>query len=205
MKMTVQLVFFDGGRQLAQGLAHQAGLQAGQAVAHFAFDFGLGRERSDRVDHHQVHRARAHQAVDDFERLLTGVGLGNQQVLQVHAQVLRVLHVQRVFGVHKGASAAELLHFGDDLQRQRGLARGFRAVDFDDAATRQAAHAQGDVQTQRTGGYHLDVLDLLAFAQAHDGALAELFLDLGQGSLQGLGFFAVHVAHGNLLENQWFG
>jgi hypothetical protein len=104
---------------------------------------------------------------------------------------LRVLHVQRVLGVHKGAGAAELLHLGNDLQRQRGLARRFRAVDFDHAAARQAAHAQGDVQAQRAGGDDLDVLDDLALAQAHDGALAELLFDLGQRGLQGLGLFAV--------------
>jgi len=30
----------DGGGELAQRLAHQAGLQAGQRIAHLAFDFG---------------------------------------------------------------------------------------------------------------------------------------------------------------------
>jgi hypothetical protein len=84
-----------------------------------------------------------------------------------------------------------LLHLGDDLQRQRGLAGRFRAVDLDHAAARQAAHAQGDVQSQRAGGDDLDVLDDLALAQAHDGALAELLFDLGQGGLQGLGALAV--------------
>jgi hypothetical protein len=64
-----------------------------------------------------------------------------------------------VLGVDEGAGAAELLHFGDDLQRQRGLARRFRAVDFDDAAARQAADAQRDVQAERAGGHDLDVLD----------------------------------------------
>ena len=36
---------FDGGGQFAQRLAHESGLQAGQAVAHFAFQLGLGGER----------------------------------------------------------------------------------------------------------------------------------------------------------------
>jgi hypothetical protein len=77
---------------------------------------------------------------------------------RVDAQLLRVLGVQRVFGVDEGAHAAELLHLGDDLQRQRGLARRFRAVDLDHPAARQAAHAQRDVQPQRAGGHDLDVL-----------------------------------------------
>jgi hypothetical protein len=69
-----------------------------------------------------------------------------------------VLDVQRVLGVDEGAGAAQLLHLGHDLQRQRGLARRFRAVDLDHAAARQAADAQRDVQAQRAGGDDLDVL-----------------------------------------------
>ncbi len=134
--------------------------------------------------------------------MFAGVGLGDEQVGQVHAQVLGILHVQRVFGVHKGAGAAEFLHFSDDLQGQGGLARRFRAVDFDHTATGQTADTQSDVQAQGAGGNHLDVLNGFAFAQAHDGAFAELFFNLRQGGLQGFGFFAVHLAHEILLEYQ---
>jgi hypothetical protein len=126
-------------------------------------------------------------------------------IAEVDAQLLGVAGVQRVLGVDEGAGAALLLHLGDDLQRQRGLARGFRAVDFDHAAARQAAHAQRDVQAQRAGGDDLDVLDRLAFAQAHDGALAELLFDLGQRGLQGLGFFAVGGGDGGVHAAPWVG
>ena len=182
----------DGGGELAQRLAHQAGLQARQGIAHFAFDFGLGCEGGHRVHHDQVHSARAHQAVHNLQRLLTGVGLADQQFRQLHPQLLGVLHVQCVLGVHKGASAAQLLHLRNHLQRQRGLARGFRAVNFNHAAAGQATHAQGNVQAQRAGGNHLDVLDRLAFTQAHDRALAELLFDLRQRCCQGLGLLGVH-------------
>ena len=47
-----------------------------------------------------------------------------------------------MFGVDKGAGAALLLHLGNDLQRQRGLARGFGTVDFNHAAARQTTYAQ---------------------------------------------------------------
>ena len=86
-------------------------------------------------------------------------GWRDQQVLQVDAELLRVLDVERVLGVDEGAGAAELLHLGDDLQRERGLARRFRAVDLDHAAARQAADAERDVQAERAGGDDLDVLD----------------------------------------------
>ena len=60
-------------------------------VAHLAFDLGLGRERGDRVDDDDVDRARAHQHVGDLERLLAGVGLRDQQLVDVDAELLRVL------------------------------------------------------------------------------------------------------------------
>ena len=75
--------------QLAQRLAHQPGLQAGQGIAHLAFQFGLGGQGRDRVDHHDVHAAGAHQRVGDLQRLFAGVGLGDQHFVDVHAQLAR--------------------------------------------------------------------------------------------------------------------
>ena len=115
--------FFDGGGELAQGLAHEAGLQAGQAVAHVAFDFGARGECGDRIDHDQIDRAAAHQAIDNFKRLLAGVGLADEQLVEVDAQLLRVLRIQRMLGIDKGAGAAYFLHFGNHLQGERGFAR----------------------------------------------------------------------------------
>ena len=43
--------FGDGAGELAQGLGHQAGLQAHVGVAHFAVQLGLGDEGGDGVDH----------------------------------------------------------------------------------------------------------------------------------------------------------
>jgi hypothetical protein len=71
-------------------------------------------------------------------------------------------------------------------------------------------------QAERARGDDLDVFDHLAFTQAHDRALAELFLDLGQGHLQGFGFFGGcggvrggrgldKCVHENLLVNQSVG
>ena len=77
----------DRARQLAQRLAHEPRLQTHVRVAHVAFDFGLRHERRDRVDHDDVHRAGAHEDLADLERLLTRVGLRDQQRLDVHAQL----------------------------------------------------------------------------------------------------------------------
>src|SRR5215813_10631523 len=48
-------------RQFAQRLRHQPRLQAGQAVAHIAFEFGARGERRYGVDHQHVNRVRPHQ------------------------------------------------------------------------------------------------------------------------------------------------
>ena len=71
----------DRARELAQRLAHQPRLQAHVRVAHLALDLGPRHQRRHRVDDDQVDRARAHQHVGDLERLLAGVGLGDQQVV----------------------------------------------------------------------------------------------------------------------------
>ena len=123
--------------------------------------------------------------------MLAGIGLADQQVLQVDAQLLCVLDVQRVLSVHKSALAALALHFGNHLQRQRGFAGRLWAVNLDHPSARQAAYAQRDVQAQRAGGDDLDVFNDFAFAQPHDGAFAELLFNLGQCDLEGFGFFRV--------------
>ena len=65
----------DGAGELAQGLAHEAGLQADMAGAHLAFDFGAGHERGDAVDDDYVEGAGADERLGDFKRLFAGIGL----------------------------------------------------------------------------------------------------------------------------------
>ena len=90
MKITSVFERFDRAGELAQRLAHQAGLQADVAVAHLALDLGARRERRHRVDHDDVHRAGAHQHVGDLERLLAGVGLRDQQFVDVDTELAGV-------------------------------------------------------------------------------------------------------------------
>ena len=85
-----------------------------------------------------------------------------------------------MLGVDERGGAADALRLGDDLQRQRGLARGLRTVDLDDAAARQAADAERDVQPERAGRHRFDVVVRAGIAQAHDRALAELLFDLAE-------------------------
>ena len=48
----------------------------------------------------------AHQRLGDLERLLAGVGLGDQELVDVDAELLGVDRVERVLGVDEGADAA---------------------------------------------------------------------------------------------------
>src|SRR5690606_29423096 len=99
---------------------------------------------------------------------------------------------ERVFGVDERAGAALALGLGDDLQRQRGLARRLRTVNLDDATARQPTDAKRDVERERTGRDDLDIAHDAPVAHAHDRALAELLLDLGQRGAERLAFVVVH-------------
>jgi hypothetical protein len=91
--------------------------------AHLAVDFRARHERGDRVDDHHVDRVRANQHFDDFQRLFAVVGLRDEQIVEVDSQLPGVPRVERVLGVDERRHAPQFLRFGDDLQRQRGLAR----------------------------------------------------------------------------------
>ena len=195
MKITRVLGLGDRGGELAQRLAHQPRLQAGQAVAHLAFDLGPRRQGRHRVDDDDVHRAGAHQGVGDLQRLLAGVRLGDQQVVEVDPQLVGVGGIQRVLGVDEGGGAAGLLHLGHHVQGQGGLARAFRPVDLDHPPLGQAADAQRHVEAERAGGDRLDLDDLALVAQLHHRALAEGPVDLGQRRFQRPLLVAVFLAH----------
>ncbi len=92
----------------------------------------------------------------------------------------------------KAADAALLLGLGNDLQGERGLARRFRTVNLDDAAARQAADAERDVEAQRAGRDGLDVVGAIVGAEAHDRALAEVLVDLRERRLER--FMLVHIS-----------
>lgn len=96
-----------------------------------------------------------------------------------------------MLGVDEGRGAAQLLAFGNGLQGEVVLP-GFRPVDLDHAALRQAADPQCDVQHQRTGRDDLDGLDD-PVAHAHHRAFAELLFDLAQGGGKGALLVLIHL------------
>ena len=115
----------DRGGELAQRLAHQAGLQAGLAVAHLAFKLGARHERGDRIDDQNVDGAGANERIGDFQRLFAGIGLRDQKIVDIDAELAGIDRIERMLGVDEGANAALFLRLGDGMQSQRGLAGGF--------------------------------------------------------------------------------
>jgi hypothetical protein len=165
------------------------------AIAHVALELGLRDQRRDRVDHDDVDRSRAHQHVGDLERLLAVVGLREEQLLGAHAELAGVADVERVLGVDERARAAAALGLGDDVQGERRLARGLRSVHLDDAAARKAACAERDVEPQGARRDRRDLGERLPLAEPHDGALAELLLDLRDRRGERLSFLLLHRVH----------
>src|SRR3954453_5249971 len=71
-----------------------------------ALDLGARHEGGHRVDDDDVERAGADEHVGDLERLLTGVGLADQEGIGVDADGPGVLGVERVLGVDERRDTA---------------------------------------------------------------------------------------------------
>ena len=171
------------GGEFAHGGAHQAGLGADGGIADLAVEFLLGDQGGDGVEHDDIDGIGADEGLADLQGFLAGGGLGNEQVVEVDAEFAGVLRVERVFDIDEGGQPAALLGLGDDGEGEGGLAGGFRTEDFDDAAAREAADAKRAVDEQVAGGNDIDI-DAAVIAQAHDGAFAELLLDMRDGEVE---------------------
>ena len=161
-------------------------------VAHLPLDLGPWGQRRHRVDDHHVERPGAHEHVGDLERLLAGVGLGDQQLVDVDADGLGVHRVHRVLGVDVRAHPTVALGLGHDVHGQGRLARRLGAEDLGDPPPGQPAHAEGQVERQRARGDRFDGHRAL-LAHPHDRPLAVLLVDLGQGHLEGLVAVSAHL------------
>ena len=123
VKMSAVFEPRDRAGQLAQGLAHEPGLDAHEAVAHLALDLGARHERGDRVDDDAVDAARADERLGDLERLLAGVGLADEELVDVDAAGPGVARIEGVLDVDEGGDAAARLGLGEDVLADGGLAR----------------------------------------------------------------------------------
>ena len=70
--------FADAAGKFAEGLRHEAGLQAHGGVPHLTFDFGLGDQGGHRVDDQNINGPGTDEVICDFEGLFPVVWLRNQ-------------------------------------------------------------------------------------------------------------------------------
>ena len=112
----------NDARQFAQGLAHEAGLEADVGIAHFPFDFRFRDQGGYGADDNDVDGAAADEFFRDFQGLFAIIGLGNEQFIRVDAEVAGIDRIQGVFGIDESGNAAALLSRGDGMQGQGRLA-----------------------------------------------------------------------------------
>ena len=91
-------------------------------VTHLALEFGPRHQCGDRVDHQYIDRAGTNQRIGDLERLLAGIRLRNQQIVNIDTKLAGINRIERMLGIDKGAVAAFLLRLGDGMKCQCRLA-----------------------------------------------------------------------------------
>ncbi|GBE21414.1 hypothetical protein BMS3Bbin01_00759 [bacterium BMS3Bbin01] len=101
-------------------------------IAHLTFDLGFGNESCHRVDHDDVQRTGSDQHVHDLQGLFTGVGLRDQQLVDVHTEGPRVERIQGMLRVDERCDPPVALCLGDDVQRQGRLPTALGSEDLDD-------------------------------------------------------------------------
>src|SRR3546814_1891880 len=112
------------------------------AVAHFTLDFSARNESGDAVDDEDIDRIRANESVDDLERLFASVRLGNDEIVDVDAELASIDRIEGMFGIDESSGTAGGLGCSDSVQGQSRLARAFWAVDFNDRSEEHTSELQ---------------------------------------------------------------
>ena len=136
MKMSDSARLRDGSGEFAERLGHQPRLETHVRVAHLAIELSLRNESCHGVDNQDVNRAGTNQGFGNFERLFAKIGLRDEQVVGIDAELTGIDRVEGMLGVHEGGKATGLLRLGNDLERNRRLAGRLRPEDLDDPTAR---------------------------------------------------------------------
>ena len=88
-----------------------------------------------------------------------------------------------MFDIDEGRESPALLGLGNRGEGERGFTRGFRSEDLDNPSPREAADSESAVNQEVSGWDSFDIHTGVV-AQAHDGGIAEVFLNLGNGKIK---------------------
>ena len=146
-------------------------------VTHLTFKLGPRHQGRHTVDHQHIDGAGAHQRISDFQRLLTGIRLRDQQFFNINAELLGITRIKRMFRINESTGAAGFLRLRHRVQGKRCLTRAFRPINFDHPAFRQTADTKGNIQTERARRYCFNIERIL-LAKFHDGAFAKITFNL---------------------------
>ena len=130
--------------------------------------------------------------MSDLKRLLTVVRLRHEEVVDVDAELAGISGIERMLRIDERRLPAQLLRFGDDVQRHRGLAARFGAKDFNDAAAGETANPQRGVNRQAPAGNYTNGHQNVPATQAHDGTLTVGLFDEQYCIRQRFLFFICH-------------
>src|SRR6185369_4964973 len=170
--------FRDDAGQFSECLRHETGLQAHVGVTHLAFDFRFRNERCDRVYNQNIYGSAPDEGLGYLKRLLSGVGLGNEQVVGLYAEFPGITYVESMLGIDKSGNAAQLLRFSCDMERQSRLSGGFKAKNFYHPAAGNSADPKGNIEGEGTGGDRRNIREGLVIAKPHNRTFAKLLLYL---------------------------
>ena len=196
MKIRQVLVLRHDAGELAQGLRHQARVQAHVAVAHLAIELRLGNQRGDGIDHDDVDRAGSHQRAGDLERLFAAVGLRHQQVVHVHAQVARIRRIERVLGIDEGRASPP------SFCASAITCSAMVVLPDDSGPKTSTTRPRGMPPTPSAASIEIDPVEItetgttLRRSQPEDGSFAELLFQLDQGLVNDLAAFTFFHALG---------
>ena len=150
-------------------------------ITHIALNLRTRHQSRYRVHHDNIDGAAAHQRLYNLQRLLASIRLGNQKIVNIHAQILGINRVQGMLRINKGCHAPLPLRLGNHVQGYGSLTRGLRTVNLNDTPPGNTAHAQGDIKGQNTCRNNFYVHIGCRITQAHNGTLAIVLLNLLHG------------------------
>ena len=85
------------------------------AVSHITVNLGLGYQCGYGVHYDNVNGSGAYHGLRDLQCLLTVIRLGNVQVVNIYADVLRIDRIQSMLSIDESGNTASFLYFCDHM------------------------------------------------------------------------------------------